>query len=294
MMKLSEPIDEVATFDTIRRMHPIHLVKSDRRATPSPSVSCRLLSSFLFVLPPLSAHGCAATPPVTQAENPVRGRIFILPGVTNTQGETGGVAKVLKRAFPDHDVDVRRWGRPFLAITNLRSYERNVKKARELADEIAALRRTDPSVPIDIVGLSGGGAMALFVVEALPEDVSVRRVILLAPAISRSFPIESRVLPKVDDFVVNFVSSLDWQVSLGTKVFGTMDRRAEQSAGYTGFPVDHPRLLQVSWRPEMMMQGHFGNHLSYLSEVWQQQYVAPALEPSMTVEALRTRVGQRG
>lgn len=294
MMKLSEPIDEVATFDTIRRMHPIHPVKNDRRATPSPSVLCRLLSSFLFVLPPLPVHGCAATPPVTQAENPVRGRIFILPGVTNTQGEAGGIAKVLKRAFPDHEVDLRRWGRPFLALTNLRSYERNVKKARELALEIAALRRTDPSVPIDIVGLSGGGAIALFVVEALPEDVSVRRVILLAPAISGGFPIETRVMPKVDDFVVNYVSPLDLQVSLGTRVFGTMDRRTEQSAGYTGFPVDHPRLLQVTWRPEMMMQGHFGNHLSYLSELWQQQHVVPALEPTMTIEALRTREGRGG
>lgn len=290
-MKLSKPIDEVATFDTIRRMNLFRGARSKARWTPYSSISGRLLSSLLFLFPPLTAQGCATTPPAADAQASTLGRIFILPGVTNTQGETGGIAKVLKRAFPDHDVVVRRWGRPFLALTNLRSYERNAKKARELADEIAALRRDEPSVPIDIVGLSGGGAMALFVVEALPEDVSVRRVVLLAPAISGGFPIETRVMPKVDDFVVNFVSPLDWQVSLGTQVFGTMDRRAERSAGYTGFPVDHPRLLQVSWRPEMMMQGHFGNHLSYLSESWQQQYVVPALEPSMTIEALRTRAG---
>ena len=294
MMKLSESIDGFAAFDTIRRMYPFRGATYDLRGTSSRISSCRLFSLLLFTLPSLTAQGCATAAPATSARASVSGRIFILPGVTNTQGETGGIAKVLKHAFPDHEVSVRRWGRPFLALTNLRSYERNVKKARELADEIAALRRAEPSVPIDIVGLSGGGAMALFVIEALPEDVSVRRVVLLAPAISRGFPIEMRVMPKVDDFVLNFISPLDWQVSLGTKVFGTMDRRAEQSAGYTGFPVDHPRLLQVPWRPEMMMQGHFGNHLSYLSEVWQQQYVAPALDPSMTIEAFRTRVGLGG
>src|SRR5690606_349663 len=150
---------------------------------------------------------------------------------------------------PGFDIEVRRWGTPLLALRNLRAYERNAETAARMAEEIAARRRERPDERFYLVAYSGGGGMAALVVAALPEDVMIDRLILIAPAISPGFPLERDVLPRVRELVVNYASERDIQVGWGTRTFGTIDRKHVDSAGAVGFDIDHPRLAEWHWQP---------------------------------------------
>ena len=198
---------------------------------------------------------------------------------------------MLNEAYPQLDVDVRPWGTPLRPLSNLRAYERNLKTAQALADELTPFRRENPQAIIDIIGVSGGGAMALFVLQALPEDVTINRVILIAPAISFDYPVESVAMTHVTEFVINFASPLDLQVGWGTRLFGTMDRRNVKSAGYSGFASKHPKLLEIHWNMSMIWQGHLGNHWAYFSPTWLRKYALPALNPQADMEHLQKMLG---
>lgn len=215
-----------------------------------------------------------------------RGRILMLPGISNTSAELAGLSSLLNDAYPDQVVDVRPWGPVMFLFSNLSDYEQNLRKAKALAEELAAYRLAHPGRSLDVLGYSGGGAMACFVVASLPEGVQVDRLVLVAPAISRQYPLETSVLPKVKDFAVVFTSAYDPLVGAGTRVFGTMDRRNSASAGSSGFPIEDEKLVQVHWDPKMLVDGHFGGHLDYLSPAWQRKYLLPAFDHRSSLERL--------
>src|SRR5690606_18360078 len=101
------------------------------------------------------------------------GRLLVLPGVGNTRFHLASFVDAARSQLPRFDVEVRRWGVPFMMFLNLRAYERNVGTARELAAELASWRREHPEDLLYLVGYSGGAGMALLVVEALPQDVTI-------------------------------------------------------------------------------------------------------------------------
>ena len=259
---------------------------------PTPSVLRALL---LLVV-------CAAA---TAADGPVRrfdcgpelaavpsqaeGRLLILPGVGNTRFHLAGFVAAAETQLPGFDVEVRPWGVPFMTIHNLRAHERNQAVAEGIAAEIAAWRRAHPDAPFYLVGYSGGGGMATLVTAALPNDVSIDRLVLVAPAISPDFPLEQEVLPHVREYVVNYASERDLQVGWGTRTFGTIDRKNTASAGAIGFAAPHERLLEYRWSTADLSVGHAGNHLAYLGGRWQAAKLLPALDPSVSPEALRAQ-----
>jgi pimeloyl-ACP methyl ester carboxylesterase len=228
----------------------------------------------------------AATP--SQAE----GRLLILPGVGNTRFHLAGFVAAAEAQLPRFDVEVRPWGVPFMTIHNLRAHERNEATAESVAGEIAEWRRAHPDAPFYLVGYSGGGGMATLVTAALPDDVSIDRLVLVAPAISPDYPLEQEVLPHVREYVVNYASERDLQVGWGTRTFGTIDRKNTASAGAIGFAAAHERLLEYRWSAADVAVGHAGNHLAYLSARWQAAKLLPALDPSVSPEALRARWAQ--
>ena len=77
--------------------------------------------------------------------------------------------------------------------------------------------------------------------------MTVDRLILVAPAISPKYPVETDVLPRVREFVVNYASAKDLQVGWGTQRFGTIDRERTKSAGAIGFDLAHSKLVQWHW-----------------------------------------------
>jgi pimeloyl-ACP methyl ester carboxylesterase len=220
------------------------------------------------------------------------GRLLILPGVGNTRFHLAGFVANAEVQLPHFDVEVRPWGVPFMTIHNLRAHERNTATASAIAAEIAQWRRAHPDAPFYLVGYSGGGGMATLVTAALPEGVSIDRLVLVAPAISPDYPLSTKVLPHVREYVVNYASERDLQVGWGTRTFGTIDRKNTQSAGAVGFAAAHERVLEYRWSTGDLGLGHSGNHLAYLSGRWQAAKLLPALDPSVGADALRTRWAQ--
>lgn len=217
------------------------------------------------------------------------GRLLILPGVGNTRFQLAGFVEAASRQLPNFDVEVRTWGTPFLTLHNLQAHERNVATAAEIASEIATWRRKHPADKFYLVGYSGGGGMVTLITAALPNDVAIDRLILVAPAISPDYPLAETVMPHVRELVVNYASNRDLQVGWGTQEFGTIDRKYTRSAGAVGFHAADERLLEYFWSTPDSGLGHRGNHWSYLGRRWQDAKLLPALDPSLTAEQLRAR-----
>jgi len=228
-------------------------------------------------------------PEFPRTESSVGGRLLILPGVGNTRFHLAGFVASAEQQLPQFDVTVRTWGVPFLTIHNLRAHERNLATAASIAGEIAAWRRAHPQEPFYLVGYSGGGGMATLITAALPDDVSIDRLILVAPAISPDYPLAADVLPHVREFLVNYSSDRDLQVGWGTRTFGTIDRKNTASAGAVGFDLSDQRVLEHRWSTADEPYGHAGNHLAYLNPRWQAAKLMPALDPSFDAVAVTTR-----
>jgi pimeloyl-ACP methyl ester carboxylesterase len=261
---------------------------------PSPaSIAIRAFALLLVCAASTGAvapAGRSACPPEpAAASSPMAGRVLILPGVGNTRFHLAGFVAKTRAQLPRFDVEVRTWGKPFLTIHNLRAHERNVATAASIAEEIAAWRRANPDTPFYLVGYSGGGGMATLVTAALPDDIRIDRLILVAPAISPDYPLEDEVLPHVREFVVNYASERDLQVGWGTQTFGTIDRKYTSSAGAIGFTGADARLLQYRWSAADEPFGHAGNHLAYLNARWQAAKLLPALDPALGSTALLTQ-----
>jgi pimeloyl-ACP methyl ester carboxylesterase len=229
---------------------------------------------------------------VAQPVSSVHGRVLILPGVGNTRFHLAGFVERVEQQLPNFQVDVRPWGTPFHMLENLRAEERNFSTAAQIAADLAQWRRAHPDEKLYVVGYSGGGGMVTVVTAALPDDVHIDRLILVAPAISPDYPLVERVLPHVNDFAANFASALDLQVGWGTRTFGTIDRKYTASAGAVGFEIADPKLLQRLWSADDIPYGHFGNHLSYLSGRWQDAKLLPTLDPALSLDQVRARWAQ--
>ena len=218
-----------------------------------------------------------------------RGRLLILPGVGNTRFHLDGFVDRAQRQLPGFEVEVRPWGVPLVTLHNLRAHERNVATAGTIAKEITAWRALHPDDTFYLIGYSGGGGMAALIVSALPDDVVIDRLILVAPAISPDYPLERTVLPHVREFVVNYASERDLQVGWGTHVFGTIDRKKTPSAGAKGFDTDDVRVLQRHWSTDDEPYGHHGNHTAYLGRRWQNAKLLPAIDPALTAQQVLVR-----
>jgi pimeloyl-ACP methyl ester carboxylesterase len=275
---------KIATFAILRAMS--YRPRSLRRAFAA------LLVCAAAAVADAPAHRFDCARDIAPTPSGAEGRVLILPGVGNTRFHLAGFVAGVQRQLPRFDVEVRTWGKPFLTIHNLRAHERNVETASHIAAEIADWRRAHPEAPFYLVGYSGGGAMATLVTAALPQDIEIDRLVLVAPAISPDYPLASEVLPHVREYAVNYASERDLQVGWGTRTFGTIDRKYTASAGAIGFAAPHERLLEHHWSAADKPLGHAGNHLAYLSARWQAAKLLPALDPSFDAQALAARLAR--
>ncbi|MCG3125884.1 MAG: hypothetical protein CHACPFDD_00711 [Phycisphaerae bacterium] len=205
------------------------------------------------------------------------GCVLIFPGVINTHTQLANLAELIEDRYPTLGAQVVPWGPAFDSLGNLLAHERNRRTAERFAEAIAAYRAEHPLANIDVVGLSGGGGMAIFTLEALPRDVQVDRLILLAPAVSHEYGLDA-ALSHVREFAVSFASRCDGTLGVGTRVFGNMDGATSGSAGHEGFRKEDRRLVQVFWSDDMVRYGHYGTHHEYVVTRWLRQYVLPLFD----------------
>lgn len=213
-----------------------------------------------------------------------RGVIVMLPGVEGGAWQLAEARAGLVKAGITDDLVAVDWGvRPFGSLINLTDIDANRRRARSMADEIAQHSRSHPGQPIQLVGFSGGGGLAKLIVDALPSDVMLDQVVLIAAAISPEADL-TQTLAHARRGVVSFYSPQDTiMLGWGTRTMGTIDRSKSDSAGYVGFKSPNgalrvqERLKQIPWTPEWRRLGHDGGHIGWLSKAWAAEVLAPIL-----------------
>jgi pimeloyl-ACP methyl ester carboxylesterase len=236
----------------------------------------------------LVAAGCSIRDLQTP-ERMERGLVIILPGIEGRSRLNLNLARGLDEGGVKTGIEIFDWGSalPGGMLINLADYERNRRVAEKLKVRILRYRRRYPGRPIHLVGHSAGGGLALMATEALPRDVRLTSVILLAPAVSPKYDLH-RALRRTRFGIFNHYSERDRAyLMLGTSLFGTVDRHYGPSAGAVGFERSAfsgpdgegsaSRLHQIRWRPRMRRYGHDGGHTGWTNRRFVSHYLAPLI-----------------
>lgn len=189
--------------------------------------------------------------------------------------ETAGVAP---------RVEIIDWTAPHPGLLALGNVAFNKEQARALAARITALVRQDPRQRVILSGHSGGTGVAIWTLEALPTDVRVDQLLLLAGAVSPGYDL-SKALSHVRGRAYNFYSPGDSVVlSTLTRNFGTIDREMSDACGYRPFvpPLGHnarqyAKLIQFDYNPAWLRLGHDGGHMGSLHRQFTEHVLAPLL-----------------
>ena len=215
------------------------------------------------------------------------GLVLMADGVGGLDLCGTGLVHVAAKAGSSHEVRVVPWGHGFgrwhRDLTNVDNHQR---WADHIVAEVAAHRAVKPLAPIYLVGKSGGTGVAVRALEQMPEG-SVDGVVLISSALSPDYDL-SRALRAVRGEMTLFWSPLDvFVLGAGTKLFGTVDRRNEVSAGLVGFrrPKDldesgtaqYAKLRQIRWSPNMVATGYFGGHVGPDNPAFLRKYVLPLI-----------------
>lgn len=186
----------------------------------------------------LPALGCADNSAYLTDDRLDNGLVIILPGIEghsqlNENIRRGLVAGGVYRALP-----IESWGRPIpLAgplITQM-DFVGNRLAGGRVAKTIIKYQDKHPGRPVYVVGHSGGGGVAVFTAEAMPEGRQIDGLILLSASISSAYDLE-KALSHCRNGIVNFYNQQDSGVlGLGTTLIGTVDGTHGPSAGLIGF-----------------------------------------------------------
>jgi pimeloyl-ACP methyl ester carboxylesterase len=251
---------------------PAAFAHSTRRAFPDQGWWCKDFEAWL-------------TP-----ERAEQGYAIVLPGVEGTSYHNISIARGLIDAEYPGAIEVRDWttGHWPLFAYHLMALERNRAVARDIASQIVEYQAQFPDRPVTLIGHSGGAAMAVLVLEELPEEHRVTQAILLAAAISPKHDL-TQALSRTELGITNFHSWGDVpHLVVGTLAMGTIDREHTVSAGAGGFQVPADlseegralyadRLHQVPYRLEMVKSFNAGGHIGPTNRKFVSQWVAPRL-----------------
>jgi pimeloyl-ACP methyl ester carboxylesterase len=219
-----------------------------------------------------------------------RGLVIVLPGIESESFLNHAVVWGLDDGGWPGAIEIDDWttGCTILFGYHLRGWRRNQGQASRIASRIVSYRSDFPGRPVYLIGHSGGGAIAVFVLEKLPRQSEVTAAILLAPALSPNYPL-SNALPHTERGIWNFWSSWDmFFLGLGTVVLGTIDGRHQVCGGLLGFqqPGDlsaenralyERKLHQVGYSVKMARAFHLGGHFGCVNRVFVSEYLAPLL-----------------
>ncbi|MCY2924895.1 MAG: alpha/beta hydrolase, partial [Planctomycetota bacterium] len=226
------------------------------------------------------AGGCQA-PSYVEGGRMEKGLVVVLPGIEGTSAFNAGVCEGLAAGYIEYGIEIYDWTRYWNPVLNLQDEAVNRRQAQILAERIVEYQNSYPGRPVFLVGQSGGGAMAVWTAEAMPEGRSIEGIVLLAVSLSPGYRLE-KAMGHSRRGIVSFYSARDWVLlSVGTKVFTTMDGQHSESAGREGF--DSPRtqaygrLYQIAWDPSMTTAGNIGLHVTSGAGEFVRFFVAPLI-----------------
>lgn len=200
--------------------------------------------------------------------------IFLVDGVGGFQAMALLVRRVLRDNGDQTGTILFKWqfGLPGEIWTDLCWLRRNQWMGRRLARRILAFRREHPDTVIHMMAFSGGTGIAVFACEQLAGRGAIETLILPCPALSSTYDLAPALRSVRRCYAL--VSSRDrFILGLGTRVFGTTDRKFAAAAGCRGFriprdPTDeqlrlYGRMREIRWTPALKLDGHYGGHSSW-------------------------------
>jgi pimeloyl-ACP methyl ester carboxylesterase len=216
------------------------------------------------------------------------GSVIILPGIEGRSLFNVDIALGLADGGVRSHIEVIDWttGVLPLAFYHLRSTRLHDAGADQVAARIVDYQTRYPGRPVQLIGYSGGGGVALYALQRLPAGHRVTSVILLGSAVSPRFDAQA-LLRRTERGIWNYYSPLD-MLFLGalTSLCGTFDGRHCISAGAVGFDdanhgagrVAHahgePRLHEICYDPAMVRQFHLGGHFGWTNRVFVAEEIA--------------------
>jgi len=174
-------------------------------------------------------------------------------------------------------------------------------KAAALAGLMLEYQKTYPSAPINVIGFSAGPAVAVFALEALPEEIMVDDVILLGASIGANYDL-ARALRRVRGHIYLFTSSRDAVIGVLVGATGTADRKqGEAAAGVEGFalPPDASaetrrlyaeKVVTIPWTKEFERAKNYGGHFDNVKMEFIRDHVAPLMRFVESSESTGTTV----
>jgi hypothetical protein len=249
-----------------------------------------LLSTLTGLAFPLGNWWCARLTHLNNESRRQNGLIIVLPGIEGRSSLSINIAKGLADSGATFSIEIVDWTTGFwpFFIYHLRAHKRARRKAKEIGLRIQNYQEKYPQCPVYLIGQSGGGALAVFVLESLESHCSITGTFLLGPAISRRYDL-TLALQRTKLGIWNFYSPLDLLfLTSGTTLLGTLDGWFSVSAGAWGFvpPSDaiseqmnlyQQHLHQVPYDPSMLASWHTGGHFGWANRVFVADWLGPIL-----------------
>jgi pimeloyl-ACP methyl ester carboxylesterase len=209
---------------------------------------------------------------------------FHLPGIGGQRITEQWLLSGLKAGGLDAEYRVYDWTEGDIGLPALLAQEENQARAKRIAAFLADHIRQHPDQRIIICSHSGGSGLAAWALEALPDNVQVDSVVMIAPALSPQFDL-TRALAHVKGKVYVLSSPLDVIVGAGTRVFGTIDGVKTEAAGYRGFErppaadqTQYAKIVHLPYQKEWFaLYGNAGTHICAMRTSFARGFIAPLL-----------------
>jgi pimeloyl-ACP methyl ester carboxylesterase len=187
---------------------------------------------------------------------------------------------------------------PFEVLTDLMWLRRNRLMGLKLARRILQFRRSHPRTALHLIAFSGGAAIAVFACERLRGRGRLETLALICPAMSPDYNLAPALRSVTRCYAL--ISQRDRLIlGIGTRLFGTTDRKFSAGAGKVGFRIPagaaseeirtYDRLRLIRWTPSLKALDHHGGHMGWGQVPLLRRHL-PALlrgEPKLAVEEVR-------
>lgn len=236
-----------------------------------------------------------------QVGDPTREVLFVLDGVGGMQF----MPVLTRRALREEGIPLAtifdHWqcGLRGEIWTDLMWHRRNRVVAARFARLMLRYRRRFPDARMHLLGCSGGAGIAVFALESLRGRVPVDTLLLVGPGLSPTYYL-APALQSVQRCYALISAKDTFILGMGTRVFGTTDRRYVAAAGCTGFRVPlgldaagraaYDRLAEIHWTPEFTQWDHYGGHTGWTAVPFLRAHLMPLLRGRPT---LPTRLPRR-
>lgn len=260
---------------------------------------CSCLAAGIVACSSATMLGGCAVSSLATADRYANGLVVILPGIEGRSVYNVSIARGLDGGNVPSAIEIFDWGvaTPGGFLVNLTALERNKRQAQKLARRISYYQASFPGRPIHLFAHSGGGGIALLALEAMEPGKEISAAYLLGAAVSPDYDLTD-ALEHTKLGIWNFYSPSDVSfLTVGTSMFGTMDRRHTSSAGAIGFRVPESldpqsldlytnKLHQAPHSRKMAKAGSSGSHFGWANQRFVRSWLAPMVLADMRAVAL--------